>query len=253
MASTAGSVRMERRGFVFTITLARPETGNAVDGAMAEALREASQQAVEADDCHVLVLASTGGVFCSGAAPMADPLSDIPRLRVADALAAIPKPVIAAIQGDALGQGLELALACDLRIAADSAHFAMDQVRGGLIPWDGGSQRLPRLVSRGIALEMLLTGRTVTALEALAAGLVSEVEPMEQVLARAQQVADALAQMAPIAASYVKEAMLKGMDMPLDQALRLETDLAVLLHSSRDRAEGIRSFLEKRKPRFTGA
>ncbi len=120
------------------------------------------------------------------------------------------------------------------------------------MPWDGGTQRLPRLLPRGIAVEMLLTGRVLTAVEGELWGLVSRVMTPTGLQSAADALAVRLAAMAPTAASYAKEAILRGMDLPLEQGVRLEADLAVLLHSTKDRAEGIQSFLEKRSPKFTG-
>lgn len=245
-------VLSERRGRIHILTLNRPETSNAIDDAMAEALRNACRVVTEADDCRAVVLAAAGDTFCKGTAPSAGTWEEILRRRAADALAAIPKPVIAAVQGYAIGQGMELALACDLRVGDPSTRFTMDQVRHGMIPWDGGSQRLPRLVPRGLAMEMLLSGRGVTAEEAFENGLLTEVAAPGMLLGRVMALASRLAEMAPTAAAYAKEAVFKGMDMPVDQGIRLEADLAVLLHSTKDRAEGIKSFLEKRQPRFTG-
>lgn len=253
MSTQTPPVTIERRGKVLVMTLDRGASGNAIDDGMAAALREACQQAIEDDESTVVLLLAAGEAFCLGAAPMTSPLTQIAARRVADAIASIPKLVIAAIQGDAIGQGLELSLACDLRLAADTACFAMDQVQEGLIPWDGGTQRLPRAVPKGIALEMVLTGKPITAEDALTFGLVSECLPLPALRQRALDLAEQLAALAPIAAAYTKEAVLRGMDAPLDQGIRLEADLAVLLHTTQDRAEGIRSFLEKRKPRFTGS
>ena len=156
------------------------------------------------------------------------------------------------VESAALGQGLELALACDLRLAVQGAMLSLDQVSRGELPWDGGTQRLPRLLPPGVALDMVLTGRRMSAEEALAFGLVSAVVPTEALGQRAAELAEKIAAMAPIASVYAKEAVLKGLDAPLDQGVRLEADLAILLHTSRDRAEGIGAFLQKRKPRFTG-
>lgn len=245
-------VLYERQGNIAHITLNSPDTGNAIDDALAEALRLACRQAIEDEAARVVVLDAAGAAFSLGAAAMNNPAVDIPRRRVAGAIAAIQQPVIAVVQGDAIGQGLELALACDLRLAADTAHFALDQVRHGQFPWDGGTQRLPRVVAKGLALEMLLTGQTVSAAEALDMALVIRCVPKAELAAQAQQLAEKMAAMAPIAAAYAKEAVLKGVDMTIEQGARLEADLAILLHSTHDRAEGLRSFLEKRKPRFDG-
>ena len=241
-------------GRVAVVTLDQPATENLIDDSVAFDLRAACRRAGEDDNVRVVVITGSGPVFSSGAAPFDEPgpAEALGRRRVSDAIAGIPKPVICAINGDATGQGLEIALACDIRIAAEGATLAMDQARSGMLPWDGGSQRLPRLAPRGLAIEMLLTGRRVDAGEALDAGLVSEVTAVPSAEQRALERAREMAEFAPIAASYAKEAVLKGMDMPLDQAVRLEADLAVLLHSTKDRAEGIGAFLEKRQPRFTG-
>ena len=167
-------------------------------------------------------------------------------------MAALEAPLIAAVNGPAIGQGLELALACDIRIAGEGARFAMPQVPAGVLPWDGGTQRLPRIVGRGRAMEMLMTGREVDAREALDMGLVHEVVPHAELAARVQALAESIAAAAPIALRYTKEAVLRGVDMGLDAGLRLEADLNILLQSTADRAEGVRAFLERRAPRFRG-
>jgi len=239
---------------VAVITLHRPEAGNAVDHAMAADLREACRSVIEDDAVHLAVVTGSGRHFSVTDPSAKQPSSpdDFDSLRVAEALAAIPKPLLAALNGDAIGQGLEIALACDLRIASESARFALDHILHGAIPWDGGTQRLPRFIPRAIALELILTGKSISATEAKELGLVNEVAPAGEVLARATALANKLAAMAPIAANYVKEAAAKGMDVTLAQGLRLEADLAILLHSTSDRAEGLKSFLEKRAPHFAG-
>ncbi len=245
------SVMYQRQGKVARIALDRPQAGNAVDGSMARDLREACRQAIEDDEAFVVVITGAGEAFSVGT-PAPDTPNGLDGLRVTDAIAAIPKPTIAAINGDATGHGLELTLACDLRIAADSANLAMDQVLEGSIPWDGGTQRLPRIVPRAIAMEMILTGRRLDAGEALSVGLVNQLAPGAELTARVDALAERLAASAPIAAAYVKEALNKGMDVPLEQGLRLEADLAILLHTTQDRAEGLRAFLKKRSPEFVG-
>ena len=247
-------VRTETQGGVCRITLDRPESGNRITEPLALAFVDAVRGAIEDDDVSVVVIAGSGGVFSLGAdATLAEIGPErAARRGVAAAVGRLAKPVIAAINGDAVGQGLELALACDLRVMSEEARLALDQIANGELPWDGGTQRLPRLVPRGVAAEMLLLGRALTAEEAVKFGLVSQVAPAADVEARAMDLAERLANAAPIANAYAKEAILAGMDLPLDQALRLEADLAVLLHASRDRDEGIRAFLEKRPPTFTG-
>ncbi len=247
-------IKAETRGKVRRITLDRPDSGNRVTEPLALAFIDAISGAIEDDEVSVVVVAGSGGVFSLGAeATLAEigPESAA-RRGVAAAVGQVAKPVIAAVTGDAVGQGLELALACDLRVMSEDARLALDQIAHGELPWDGGTQRLPRLVPRSVAAEMLLLGRALSAEEALKFGLVSQVVPARDVEARAMELAERLANAAPIANAYAKEAILAGMDLPLDQALRLEADLAVLLHASRDRDEGIRAFLEKRPPAFTG-
>ena len=156
------------------------------------------------------------------------------------------------LETDAIDHGLELALACDLRIAASEARLGLTDLSKGIVPWDGGTQRLPRLVGRTRALEMLLTSHLLNAEEACRWGLVNMVVEPEQLLSRAKEMALEVATGAPIASLYTKEAVLKGMDMTLAQGLGLEADLSIILQSTSDRAEGIRSFLEKRSPDFRG-
>jgi enoyl-CoA hydratase/carnithine racemase len=248
------AVLLETRAHVATITLQRPDARNAIDEALAAELRDACRAVIEDDSVYVCIVTGSGRHFS-----VTDQTARLPRTpeelagrRVSDALAAIPKPLIAALNGDAIGQGLELALACDLRVASETARFALDHILHGHIPWDGGTQRLPRFIPRAIALELILTGKSISATEAKELGLLNEAAPAAEVLPRAKALAAKLAAMAPIAAAYVKEAAAKGMDMTLDQGLRLETDLAILLHTTHDRAEGLKSFLERRAPHFAG-
>jgi enoyl-CoA hydratase/carnithine racemase len=174
------------------------------------------------------------------------------RYHPAAAIAAIDRPVIAAINGDALGPGLELALSCDIRLASSRARFGLAQVARGRIPTDGGTQRLPRIVGRGKALELLLTAEVITADEALEIGLVSKVVPPEALSGEAEKLAGIVAAKGPIALRYLKEAVNKGLDMTMEQGLRLEADLYFLLHTTADRTEGIKAFREKRPPKYQG-
>ena len=251
------SISLHTQDQVAWITLERPTRGNAPDGEMAAALRETCETLGQDVGVRVIVITGAGEHFCSAPPHPLPPGSNgtavaIQPPRVAATVAALEAPVIAAINGPAIGQGLELALACDLRIAAEGARFAMPQVPAGVLPWDGGTQRLPRVVGRARALEMLMTGREVDAREALDMGLVHEVVPGGELAARAQTVARSIAAAAPIALRYTKEAVLRGVDMDLDAGLRFEADLNILLQSTADRAEGVRAFLERRSPRFRG-
>lgn len=173
--------------------------------------------------------------------------------RIVERLARVQAPVVAAIADGACGFALELALACDLRVAAAGARFALPQVALGRIPSAGGTQRLPRLVGRGRALEMILAGTVVDADEARRIGLVHRVVGADLVRSEAESLAAKIAEAAPVALRYAKEALYAGQDLTLDQGMRLELDLYLLLFSTGDREEGIRAFREKRKPRFTGS
>jgi enoyl-CoA hydratase/carnithine racemase len=254
------------QGALAWITLDRPGAGNAPDPEMAARLRQACQQVGQDDAVRVILVTGAGEQFCvapaaappplgQGPSGEAGPLATHEQLalgRIAAPVAALEKPVIAVLNGPAVGQGLELALACDLRLACPEARFAMPHVLAGLLPWDGGTQRLPRVVGRARALELLLTGREFDAQEALAMGLVHQVVPRDQLRSHAQEVAEQAAACGPIALRYAKEAVIQGMEMGLLAGLRLEADLNILLHTTQDRAEGIRSFRERWNPRFQG-
>jgi enoyl-CoA hydratase/carnithine racemase len=172
--------------------------------------------------------------------------------RLSESVAGLDRPTIAAVHGDAFGQGLELAMACDMRIVSESSRFGLPHIHERLVPQDGGTQRLPRLVGKSKALEMLLTGESIDAAEALRTGLVNIVEPSGNVMKKALSLAQDIATKAPIPLRFVREAIYKGMDLTLDQGLRLEGDLYLLLYSTQDRIHGIESFKKKQKPSFQG-
>jgi enoyl-CoA hydratase/carnithine racemase len=177
----------------------------------------------------------------------------VEQLRVADTLASLPIPIIIAVNGDALDHGLELALAGDLRLAVPQGRFGLtDLQREGCFPWDGGTQRLPRLVGPAWANDLILTSRIIDSAQALSLGLVNQVTEAEDLLPKTYQLAENISQGGPIAVRYVKEAVYQGLDLSLLQGLRLEADLSVILQSTEDRGEGLRSFAEKRSPRFIG-
>ncbi|MCI0438194.1 MAG: enoyl-CoA hydratase-related protein [Chloroflexi bacterium] len=245
-------IRLEISDRVAIVTLGR----DAIDERAAFEMRDAFEKLARDDDVWVIIVTGGGGAFCRGAdiaAPQAGvAIENLRSLRVAASVAVIEKPVIAAINGDAIDQGLEIVLACDIRIASDDARLGLTQVERGLMPWDGGTQRLPRLIGRSRAMEMILTSRIVDAREAFEIGLVNQVLDRGELMGRAREIASTVAAHGPIAAGYLKEAVLKGMDMTLEQGLRLEADLNFLLQSTTDRAEGIRSFLERRMPEYRG-
>ncbi len=169
-----------------------------------------------------------------------------------DAVERCPKPVIAAVNGYCLGGGMELALACDIRIASATARFGQPEVNLGIIPGGGGTQRLPRLVGSGAALKLMLTGDMIDAAEALRLGLVDEVVEPGALLDRALALADVIASKSPVAVAAAKEATRAALSLPLDDGLKLETALFQVCFASADRAEGVRAFLEKRSAQFTG-
>jgi len=254
---TSEQLNFRKEEFIGIITLNRPDRGNAITAEIAAGLREISEEIGWDSDVRVLVVTGAGADFCRGADPEACSTFGsreelIAGLSVASIIGALNRPVIAAVNGDALGQGLELALACDLRISSESARFALNQVIQGEMPWDGGTQRLPRLIGRTRSLEMILLARSVTAQEALKMGLVNRVLPPEKVLPEVMSMARELADKGPMAVRLAKEAIHKGLDLTLEQGLRLEADLYFLLHTTHDRAEGIEAFRAKRPPRFTG-
>jgi enoyl-CoA hydratase/carnithine racemase len=171
---------------------------------------------------------------------------------VSQAIADCDKPVIIGIRGDVLDLGLEMALACDVRIASETSRFGLCQVKAGLMPSDGGTQRLSRTVGKARALEMILTGDLIDAQEANSIGLVSRIVPADEVTMIVMKLAKEMASKSPISMEYCKEAIVKGMDLTLEQGLRLEADLYFLMHTTHDRREGIKAFQEKRKPEFKG-
>lgn len=173
-------------------------------------------------------------------------------MSAASPIANLKCPTIAAINGDAIGQGLELALACDIRIASDTACFALPHYTSGRVYWDGATQRLPRLIGMTKAMEMVLTGEAINAREASRIGLVNTVVKPDELITTAKNLALSMASQSPLALSFVKEAVNSGIDLTLEQGLRLEADLYFLLQTSYDRVEGIKAFLDKRTPDFKG-
>ena len=246
------TIAVELRGAVAFMALASPQRANRI---AAETLRELASacEAIAGEDAiRAVVLSAQGDSFCAGweAETLAAPAEEL--AGAFDPIAALPQPVVAAVHGETLSAGLELALACDVRIAANDARFALPETAHGLIPLAGGAARLPRVVGRGHAADLLLTGRSIDAAEALRIGLVSRVAPPDALMAEATAVAERVAERGPIATRYAKEAVWRGLDLTLDQALRYETDLTVLLQTTDDRAEGVQAFIEKRPPNFSG-
>lgn len=238
---------------VATLTIA-PVDGLA-DRAFSDALTEISKQIASSEDVRSVVVTSANQDFCSGWSPhaLAEPDQHASPLGEGfESVAALPQPTVAALEGKVHSAGLELALACDIRVAARGAEMAMPETGLAMIPRGGGTQRLPRAVGRAHALRMLLTGEMIGAQEARRIGLVVEVVDVGGAGAAASSIAGAIASRGPIATRMAKEAVHRGTEMTLEQALRYELDLTVLLQTTADRAEGVRAFAAKRPPEFVG-
>lgn len=244
-ASRTAQISVRRSGAYVQALLDAPD-GNRLTPAMADRLMELAEEVEDDAGVRLFAIAGANGAFCRGFAHGVDE-------RLVATLAAIGKPTLALIEGDALDEGLELAMALDLRAAIATARLGMRQLLAGRLPCFGGTQRLTRLVGGAAALRMLLTGATVSGRQAGRMGLVTYVgrTPRDYAPMRDTLVAGLL-ERAPIAARLAKEAVLKGADMTLDQGIRLEEDLYALLQTTADRAEGVRAFLARRKPLFKG-
>lgn len=255
------AIRVESADGVMTVTLNRPEVHNAMNNAMRGELAEVFTRVRTDDAVRVVLVAGAGDRAFSAGADIREFVKTLPptqfreerkRLDFRQEIDRCPQPIIAAIRGHCFGGGLELALACDIRIAADDARLGLTEIDLAIIPGGGGTQRLPRLVGRGKALEMILTGARIPATEALAIRLVERVVPASELMAEAGKLALTIADKAPIALRYAKEAVVKGLELPLVDGIRLEGDLSTLLRTTEDRLEGAKAFLEKRKPSWSG-
>jgi enoyl-CoA hydratase/carnithine racemase len=253
------TITFDRKEQSVWISLNRPKVGNILNLELANELVDACRAINQDDAVRVVILTGAGDAFCSGCDLTELRVTSADNLKITNpaslsssAVASLNCPVIAAINGDALGAGLELALSCDIRVCSDNAHFGLPETSYGFIPSGGGTQRLPRIIGRGKATEMVITAEPIDAMEAYRVGLVSKVVPQQKLHEEAEEIARKLISRAPIAVRYAKEAVNKGMDMTLAQGLRLEADLSFLLQTTKDRAEGIKAFLEKRKPTFKG-
>lgn len=260
MSEASDVVLLEQRSGVAVVTLNRPEVHNAVDERVRARLASVMAQAAAAPEVGVVVLTGAGSrAFCAGmdlrefaATPMSITARWRQRRDRANPLADFPKPVIAAVNGVAMGLGLELMLQCDIVIAAENASFALAEVRRGLIPGNGGTQRLARRIGQGRAMEMILTGRVVNTAQAQDYGLVEYVVPPGDLLARADALAREILGNAPVAVQLARDAVRRGIDLPLGAGLRLEDDLVAIVMGTEDAKEGPTAFAEKRPPRWRG-
>ncbi len=252
---------VEREGAVAVVTINRPKVRNALNGQTMRELRRAMEELQQDASVRAIVLTGAGDkAFVAGAdineLAVLSPSQGQQHARrgqaVFDRIEHLGKPVIAAINGFALGGGCELAMACTMRIAADTARLGQPEINLGIIPGYAGSQRLARLVGKGRALEILLSGDMLTAARAYEIGLVNRVVPAADLIAEARKTAMALASKAPLAVRYIIEAVNHGLEMPLADGQFLEASLFGLVASTDDMKEGTSAFLEKRQPAWRG-
>jgi enoyl-CoA hydratase len=252
---------LDRDGAVAFLTINRPQVLNALNSATIDELRHAVLDVKHDAAIRVVVITGAGDKsFVAGAdineLAVQTPVEGKEHARqgqhVFDLIEDLGKPVIAAINGYALGGGCELAMACTLRVAATTARLGQPEVNLGLLPGYGGTQRLTRLVGKGVALDLLLTGRHVEAEEALRIGLVNRVVPREALIPDVTTLARELAAKAPVAMQYIIESVNRGLDMSFDEGQFLEATLFGLVASTEDMREGTQAFLQKRKPQFKG-
>jgi enoyl-CoA hydratase/carnithine racemase len=252
---------LERDGAVAVITVNRPQVLNALNFSTIDDLRRAALALKQDAGVRAIIITGAGEKSFVAGADINELAVQSPAQgkelaqrgqHVFDLLENLGKPVIAAINGYALGGGCELALACTLRVAAESARIGQPEITLGIIPGYGGTQRLARLVGKGVALELLLTGKHITAAEALQIGLVNRVVPAANLLSDAKALAAELAGKAPIAVQYIIEAVNRGLEVSFDKGQFLEATLFGLVASTDDMREGTKAFLDKRKPDFKG-
>jgi enoyl-CoA hydratase/carnithine racemase len=257
----SGILKVAHEGPALVLTLTRPKVRNALSRELISALTGALREADEDPSIRGVIITGGNDYFSSGADlnEVLTARSPLDVVRLSDALhtlgAAIEglsKPVVAAIEGFCMTAGLELALACDMRVAGEGASFAITSARIGTVPGFGGTQRLPRIVGRGIALEMLLCAEPVNAQRAYQVGLVNRLTAQGEALAGARALVDLWSSRAPLALRYDKQAVVRGADMDLANALQFEKYLVATVYSSSDRTEGMSAFLNKRAPDFTG-
>jgi enoyl-CoA hydratase len=255
------NVRVERAQQRATVTLARPEKLNALNAETIGELQHAFEAlATDADVRGIIITGAGEKAFVAGA-----DIGELARMGSIDGidvsrqgqdafrlLERMGKPVIAAVNGYALGGGMELALACHLRIAAENARFGLPEVKLGIIPGYGGTVRLPRIVGRGRALEMILSGEMITAQRAYEIGLVNQVVPQADLRATAEKMLDGILNNGPIALRFALEAVDRSLETGIEEGLGLESHLFGLLASTDDMREGMAAFLEKRAAEFTG-
>ena len=246
---------------VATITINRPDKRNALNGAVRRELLQALDAVRDDDNARVIVITGAGDKAFIAGADIGEFAERTPvqqravmaERRIFDEVAEFPKPVIAMINGFALGGGCELALACDMRVAAKSAKLGQPEIKLGIIPGGGGTQRLPRLIGVGNAMRLILTAELVNAEEAARLGLVDVVVDDDQLATRTSEIAKAMAAHSPLTLRLAKAAIRASEEMPLQAGLAFERELFITAFGSADKQEGVAAFLEKRSPNFKGA
>lgn len=250
-----------KEGFLGFITINRPKVMNALSNALVEEFAKVFDLVEEDEELRALIITGAGDkAFMAGADIKELEARDFikgrqqtrRRQEVFNRLAEMRLPVIAAVNGFALGAGLELAVACTLRVAAEEAKFGSPEVNLGIIPGDGATQRLPRLVGFGRAMELVLTGDFIDAGEAYRIGLVNKVVPREELMEAARKLAGKIAKKAPLAIQFAKEAVNRSLEVGIYEGLAHESYLHALACATEDKKEGVQAFLEKRKPDFKG-
>ncbi len=256
--STESLILSETDGHVGIVRLNRPKVLNALNPQLMTRLAEQMEAFDAEKEIHVILLAGSERAFAAGAdiGDMAErsmlEMYERDQFATWDRIRRIKKPVVAAVSGYALGGGCELMMMCDVVIASETAQIGQPEINIGVMPGAGGTQRLTRAVGKATAMDVILTGRFLTAAEALAAGLLSRVVPPEHFFSEALNIAQALAAKGPIALKLAKEAVLTAFDTTLAQGLAHERKLFYMLFGTQDKKEGMRAFVEKRKPQFKG-
>ncbi len=255
---TYTNILLERDGAVAVVTLNRPKVLNALNRETMDELVDALEGLDRDDEVRCTVLTGGERAFAAGADVneflAATPVDMLSRYKFQqwERIRKITKPIIAAVRGFALGGGCELAMLCDMIVAGEGARFGQPEINLGIMPGAGGTQRLTRAIGKARAMELVLTGRHMTAAEAFAAGLVTRVVPDEVALDEAKKLAGQIAQKAPVAVRLAKEAILKAFDTTLEGGLDHERKAFYLLFATEDKTEGIQAFLTKRPPVFKG-
>ncbi len=252
---------VEKRDRIAIVTINRPKVLNALNATVIEELGRCFSELKDDPEVGAVILTGAGekafvaGADISGLVEL-DPLEGKMFAEKGQAvfnlIENLGKPVIAAINGYALGGGCELAMACTIRIASEKAKLGQPEVNLGIIPGYGGTQRLPRLVGKGIAMELILTGRMVDAQEAYQIGLVNKVVPPEKLMDEAVEMAKTILSKGPLAVKFAMEAVNRGLEVNLEEGLKIEADLFGMCCATEDKVEGTKAFLEKRKPNFKG-